>query len=158
MMGGDGSDPPVDLAKYKLSPEELAIDIEQYRLTQEDLAAHKAPTREQAATGKKASKQPFTKFLDSWEGRLATASSASASTYRVALHVLRLHWKNNGEPFPLPNGALKAKGVSRYAKGRALDELERLGLISVRKRSNRSPRITVHNHPRDTDPGVAAKF
>jgi hypothetical protein len=62
----------------------------------------------------------------------------------VALHLLYRHWKNGGQSFLLGNRALEKEAVSRFAKWRALDELEQLGLISIERRLRRSPRITVH--------------
>ena len=87
-------------------------------------------------------RQPFVMVPWTWIERLAETSSANA--YRVALHLLHRHWKNNGQPFLLANGVLAAAGVTRFAKWRALAELERLGLISVERRTRRTPRITVH--------------
>ena len=60
-----------------------------------------------------------------WIERLAP--SRSANTYRVAVTLLYLHWKGNGDPIKLANGMLAIDGVSRSSKGRALDELEQLG-------------------------------
>jgi DNA-binding MarR family transcriptional regulator len=84
----------------------------------------------------------FVQFPLPWVERLA--GSSSAGTYRVALHLLYRHWKNGGQPFSLGNQTLEKEGVDRYAKWRALDELEQLGLISIERRPRRSPRITVH--------------
>jgi hypothetical protein len=50
-----------------------------------------------------------------------------------------LHWKGNGAPIKLSNGMLEIDGISRQAKWRALTDLERLGLIQVERRPNRSP-------------------
>jgi hypothetical protein len=112
-------------------------DLKQHRLTPETLAKLAAvPQKIQQR------RQQFIMVPWVWVDRLARTSSAN--TYRVALHLLYHHWKSNRQPFPLPNGLLAMKGVTRFAKWRALDELERLGLISVEKRPRRSPRITVH--------------
>jgi hypothetical protein len=59
----------------------------------------------------------------------------------VARHILRLDFKNHGQPFPLPNGPLLAMGVSRRMKHAALTKLERLGLIEVVRRPKKSPLI-----------------
>ena len=74
-----------------------------------------------------------------WGERLAEARYIA--TYRVALHVLYRHWRGGGEPFPLTNSAIKR--VSRGQKGRALEELERLGLVAVERHKRKAPRITV---------------
>jgi hypothetical protein len=112
-------------------------DLKQHRLTPETLA-------KLAAVPQKIQKrrQQFVMVPWRWIDRLATTSSAN--TYRVALHLLHQHWKNNSRPFLLPNGLLVMEGVTRHSKWRALTKLERLGLISVEKRPDRSPRVTVH--------------
>jgi len=116
-------DPYAELKRHRLTPEMLA-----------DLAVvpQKIPKR----------RQQFVMVPWRWIDRLATTSSAN--TYRVALHLLHQHWKNNGRPFLLPNRLLGMEGVTRHSKWRALTKLERLGLISVEKRPDRSPRVTVH--------------
>jgi hypothetical protein len=75
-----------------------------------------------------------------WVERLRDARHVS--TYKVALHILHLSWKKNGQPFTLANGALAEDGISRYQKRDALEELERLGLIRVERRVRKSPEIT----------------
>ena len=77
-----------------------------------------------------------------WFERLA---GASGQTYRTALYLLYLHWRGRGEPIQLANGLLKIDGVSRYSKWRALDELERRGLITIERRPRRSPIIRLIN-------------
>ena len=111
-------------------------DLKQHRLTPETLA-------KLAVVPQKIQKrrQQFVMVPWIWIERLAKTSSAN--TYRVALHLLHQHWKSSSQPFLLPNGMLAMEGVTRFAKWRALAELERLGLISVEKRPDRSPKITV---------------
>jgi hypothetical protein len=71
-----------------------------------------------------------------WIERL---NGASGQTYRLAHVLLYLHWKGKGGPIKLPNGMLEMDGVSRYSKWRALNDLERRGLITVERRARRSP-------------------
>jgi hypothetical protein len=53
-------------------------------------------------------------------------------------------FKANQETVPLANKALRAVGVSRWAKDRALRELEAAGLVSVIRRGHgRSPLVTL---------------
>ena len=66
-----------------------------------------------------------------------------SSTYQIALYVLYLHWKRNGQPFALPNGGLKMLGISRWRKWRGLRELESLALVQIERRPRRAPLITV---------------
>jgi hypothetical protein len=78
----------------------------------------------------------FVKLPVVWIERLVGLSS---KTVTVAHHILLLHFKNHGQPFPLPNGQLSAKGVDREMKSWALAELERVGLIEVERRPKKSP-------------------
>ena len=112
-------------------------DLKQHRLTPQTLAGLAIVPRKIQKR-----RRQFVKVPWSWIERLAKTSSAN--TYRVALHLLYEHWRRSGQPFPLPNGMLAMEGVTRFAKWRALAELEQLGLVSVEKRPNRSPKITVH--------------
>jgi hypothetical protein len=68
-------------------------------------------------------------------------NGAHASSYRVALHLLHLHWKDGGGSIDLANEMLKVDGVSRQSKWRALGDLERRGLITVERRRRHSPTI-----------------
>jgi hypothetical protein len=120
-----------------MMPDDPHAEVKRHRLTPEMLA-------DLAVAPQKILKrrQQFVKVPWGWIDRLATTSSAN--TYRVALHLLYQHWRNGSRPFLLPNGLLATEGVTRHAKWRALHELERLGLISVEKRPKRSPKITAH--------------
>jgi hypothetical protein len=78
-----------------------------------------------------------------WYERLTGNPTATGSIILVAIYLAPLQWKHYGKPFKLPNGMLKYDGISRYTKWRALNELERLGLITVERRRRRSPIIHV---------------
>jgi hypothetical protein len=92
------------------------------------------------AIGTKQQHGGFTKFPDSWANRLR---SARGVTYRAALFILRQYWKTNGQPVRLSNTGMASEGVGRHSKWRALQELERAGLIRVEKRPRKSPIITI---------------
>jgi hypothetical protein len=47
-------------------------------------------------------------------------NGAPATTYRVAICLLHLHWKEGGGPIKLPNGMLRTDGVNRQAKWRGI--------------------------------------
>ena len=81
-------------------------------------------------------RQHFVMVPWSWIERL---NGATGQTYRVAMILLYMDWKNRGAPIKLPNGMLEIDGVSRYSKWRALGDLEQRGLISVERRRRRSP-------------------
>jgi hypothetical protein len=82
-----------------------------------------------------------------WDDRL---TGCTGHTYKIANRVLYLRWKNRGQPFRLPNSMLEYDGVSRYSKWRALTKLERLGLISIERRSGKSPTVHVRLEPKET--------
>jgi hypothetical protein len=52
-------------------------------------------------------------------------------------------WAEGTPTIPLANRALAKMGVDRYTKYRALDCLERAGLIRVERRGRRSPLVTL---------------
>jgi hypothetical protein len=70
----------------------------------------------------------------------ALEASRSGRTYQVALRLLYLRWRDGG-PVKLGNRALKSLGVSRQSKWRALAQLQRLGLVRIECRSNKSPLV-----------------
>jgi hypothetical protein len=120
-MDGDDS---LDLRKLTLTPE-----------IAETLGKAKAKTEAQRR------RQQFVKVPLTWLERLRVAKHAS--TFKVAHYLLFEHWKRGGRPVRLSNIAMTEAGVSRWQKWRALTELERLKLIRVKRRSRKSPMITV---------------
>jgi hypothetical protein len=96
-----------------------------------------------AAVPKKIRKRRQQFVLVPWTWIERLAQSQSANTYRVALTLLFLHWKGNGDPIKLGNGMLAMDGVGRFAKYRALTELEQYGLITVNRRPRKSPIVTL---------------
>jgi hypothetical protein len=87
----------------------------------------------------------FVKFPMDWVERLA--GIRRGVTYRVALHLLYRHWRGNGRPVQLTT---KGLGVCAHSKWNALRDLERLGLIIVERRPNRSPLVVVILRPGKT--------
>jgi hypothetical protein len=83
--------------------------------------------------------QHFATLPMTWYERMREVRSCQ--TYRVAWYLLYLHWKAGGELVTLANRMLEMDGVDRFAKWRALNELERLGLIAVKRRPRKSPTI-----------------
>src|SRR5258706_16296729 len=81
-------------------------------------------------------RQHFIRVPWGWYERL---KDADGQTYRVALYLLYLHWKGNGEAIKLPNGMLAIDGVPPTSKRRALSDLERRGLITVERRPKKTP-------------------
>jgi hypothetical protein len=113
----------------------MAGDKDPFKL--EDLVA---PPEAKSMSGKGQRRRgPFIKFPLTWEAAL---EGASRHTYALALRLLHLWWQHKG-PFPLSNGKLGERGISRFAKWRALVELKRRGLVSVERRPRRSPIISL---------------
>jgi hypothetical protein len=100
------------------------------------------PGKEPARVSKR--QDQFVKVPMWWYEKLAKPPPSSRITCLVAWYLLHLDWKHRHKPFALPNGALKYDGISRYAKYRALPDLERRGLITVDYRRDKSPIIQVH--------------
>jgi hypothetical protein len=63
----------------------------------------------------------------------------------VIVWLTYLAWQHKSNTFTLPNGRLGALGASRKVKLSTLDCLERAGLISITRRSRKSPIVTLLN-------------
>jgi hypothetical protein len=87
----------------------------------------------------------FVHFPWAWLDRLK--ATGRGATYRVALLLLYEYWRTGGRAIKLTNIAAAEVGVLPDAKGRALDDLERAGLIKVNRRPKRSPLVTVLINP-----------
>jgi hypothetical protein len=85
--------------------------------------------------------EPFVKVPLWW----AKQMTAATKTKRALVGIVLLHtaWKTRCPTFPLPNGQLTKLGVSRETKRRALRDLERAGLIIVKRPSRKTPIVTV---------------
>ena len=117
------------------------FDPERLRLPDELIAEHKVSVSKK----EKKRRKGFTIIPGWWQERLTKAQNLS--TYRVALHILRRHWEKGGGPFTLSNMALALENVSRWQKWRALDELERLGLVTVERCRRKAPLIAANVEP-----------
>jgi hypothetical protein len=78
----------------------------------------------------------------SWEFRLRDAERKGV-VYPVALYILRRDWETDRAPIKITTVAMERLGVSRQSKWRALDELERLGLIQVQRQYGKNPVVTI---------------
>jgi hypothetical protein len=92
-------------------------------------------------TAKRRRRQKFIMVPWPWFERLKP--SRRGSTYRVAMFLLHLHWRNGGQPIKLSNVVLEEVGIGRRSKWNAIRELEQLGLIQVERQHRRSPVITL---------------
>jgi hypothetical protein len=76
-----------------------------------------------------------------WAAEAAKATKTPKALVWVRL--LHLSWKAKSLTFPLPNGKLESDGVSRFAKYRALRELEAAGLIVVERRHGKTVMVSI---------------
>jgi hypothetical protein len=100
-----------------------------------------APPGEVNITSPRPRKGHFVKVPLEWMERLSAARLAA--TWKVALHLLHESFKNRRQVIRLANGTLALDGISKWQKWRALAELEKLGLVSVERRPNKSPHVTL---------------
>ena len=116
-------------------------DLNQLRLDPEIAAVVNRPGPKQARARSKRQREQFVMVPWSWIKRLKDARRPAS--HMVGYLVLYEHWKTGGQPVPITTVALRPFGVSRWAKWRALKELERLGLIRVQRDTRRAPLVTV---------------
>ena len=74
---------------------------------------------------------------------LKKASQQSGKALHVAIAIWFLAGIERNRTVNLPNRVVTALGVSRFAKGRALKELERAGLVTVERTEGCNPRIKI---------------
>jgi hypothetical protein len=96
---------------------------------------------EAAAPARRKKVEPFVKVPLWW----AKQMTAATKTKKALVGIVLLHtaWKAGRQTFPLPNGRLAKLGVSRWAKNRALRDLERAGLIVVERPEHKTPIVTM---------------
>jgi hypothetical protein len=113
-------------------------------MTTFDLEKFKTRWRAEASDPQRPKKRRRRKFVQvpwSWVEKLV--SSRSANTYRLALYLLYENFKDDGKPIKLSNGGAKeGADITRYAKRRALLELETLGLVRIERHPRRSPLVS----------------
>jgi hypothetical protein len=119
---------PFDLANLRLTPEAAA-------------AMGRAAAAKQARTQPKRQRQQFVMVPWSWIKRLKDARLPAS--HMIGYLILYQHWKTGGQPVSVTTVALRPLGVTRWAKWRALKELERLGLIRVQRNPRRAPLATI---------------
>jgi hypothetical protein len=79
------------------------------------------------------------------------ARNSRNKTFAVLCHLVHLNWKQGGGPIKVPNGFLEMLGVKPDAKSYALNKLENLGIISVERRENKSPIVTINRDAERSD-------
>jgi hypothetical protein len=118
--------------------DDSAFNVEDLKLRPEQLK-NLRPVETGAAKLKR-QKREFVQITREQSDRLDKVGHTAEVVFR---HLMFLNWKSPGRTIYLANGALSQKGVSRYAKRRALDELKKARLIKLRKRPSKSPGIII---------------
>ena len=77
-----------------------------------------------------------------WWAEAAARATRTPKAF-VWVWLLHLAWEAKSSTFPLPNERIEKRGVGRQAKRRALCELEAAGLITVQRRSRKTPIVTL---------------
>jgi hypothetical protein len=115
------------------------FNLDELRLTPEFIKTAKPKVSDGPRPRKR--KRDFVMVPWGWVERLQ--SSRSAETYRLAIYLLHEQWRSSGEQIKLSNVAvLEGADITRFAKWRALRELEEMGLVKVDRRGNgRSPLV-----------------
>jgi hypothetical protein len=96
---------------------------------------------EAAAPVKRKKAEPFVK-VPLWWIEQATRVTRTPKAL-VCIWLLHLAWKAKSATFPLPNGSLHKRGITRFTKRRALRELEEAGLIAIERRPRKTPIVTL---------------
>jgi hypothetical protein len=76
---------------------------------------------------------------------LASAKKASPTALSVSLYLWHLSGLTKKKTFKATNRTLPMWRLDRYAKYRGLKELEKSGLIKVKRQNKNSPEVTILN-------------
>jgi hypothetical protein len=114
--------------RYVIDPRGKRIEVE----TTYDPADH--ATSKRRSSGRR--------FAMLTEEHLKLLAGLSPAAWSIYCYLLMLNWKKLRQPVKLTNAALTEIGVSRYDKCRALPQLERVGLIKVKREGCQAPIVT----------------
>jgi hypothetical protein len=92
-------------------------------------------------TNKERAKDKFVQVPLWWAEHAAKATNTPKAM--VWAWLAYLAWEQRSMTFRLPNERLQVRGASRYAKRRALRQLEAAGLIKVDRTNGKSPIVTL---------------
>jgi hypothetical protein len=117
-----------------------SFDAKALALKAEQLGPSRLAETGIAAAKRKRRKREFAQITREQVNRLRGAASATITVFHF---LLLIDWRSPGKPILLANGGLEQIGISRWAKYRALSELEELGLIELRNRGRKSPEVVI---------------
>jgi hypothetical protein len=102
------------------------IDLNQFRAAEQPISPGKR-------------REPFENFSPVLISMAKRLKKASGQTTLLAVVLSYLNWKTHGAPIKLTNKLLGDYGIDRYAKRRALLELECRGLVKVKWQAHKTP-------------------
>ena len=126
-----------------------AIDIEELRVSSENRLASGSSkqSRRSGGGGRKPKTKRSALFLKgpvplSWLGKAAALPGKGTAWVALALW-FKSGLENDSRTVKLTQKDVRHFAVSRWAKSRGLDRLEKAGLISVERRIGKSPVVTI---------------
>jgi hypothetical protein len=117
-----------------------AFDLSRFRSTrsQEEVKEREpAPRRERARR-----KRPFVLVDLEAAAQVAAATQRSTGAF-VWLLIQYLAWRDKSETVALTNQSLVPYGINRFAKHRAVADLEKAGLIQVERQGTKTVLVTL---------------
>jgi hypothetical protein len=121
-----------------MAPTELNLD--EIALTPEQVA-ELAPLQKVSQPKPRLARAKFVQLP--YEPTLQAAGELQNAQLAVLVELAHLRFKTHQNPVPLSNKALRAAGLSRLSKLRALRQLEKVGLVKVSQRGQKSPLVTI---------------
>jgi hypothetical protein len=119
----------------------VRLDSDEELLAQLVIPESATPVGKPGKGNRPANAAGFVRVPMVWKERLANAKSAAA--IKLALELLFESWRTGELTLVLSNALARRAGVTRQTKPRGLRELERLGLIKVKRQGRRAPRVTL---------------
>jgi hypothetical protein len=107
----------------------------------DDWAKQRLAELEVAAPVKRQNATPSVMLSLAWVAKAAFATNCPKAMVWVWL-VYRA-WQTKNQTVAVPNGALAKYGVSRKVKSLALRQLEASGLITIERRTRKTPIVTL---------------
>lgn len=104
-------------------------------------SANSVSTGNPVTVKRRATVTSFVRVPMSWKERLTRAKHAAA--LKLALELLFESWRTGELTVVLSTAMAARAGVQRRSKLRGLEELERLGLVTVNRHRKRAPRVTL---------------
>jgi hypothetical protein len=94
---------------------------------------------------RRARNEAFTMVPLQWAAEMTAATHSKKAM--VGLWLLYKAWQTKSDTVTIANASLAGFGISRDLKLKALNQLEKAGLISIKRQPRRSPLVTLLRKP-----------